>query len=238
MAPGTNTKSNPNAMASCAKNAIFTNTALTDDGDVWWEGMTDTPPAHLIDWTGKDWTPGCGRPAAHPNARLRAGLAMPVHRPRLGESRRSADQRVGVRRADEQEHASGVPGVQLEPRRLSRGDDGVRGHCGGDRGDRDAARPDGDAALLRLQHGRLFQPLAERRPARRQPAAHLPRELVPPRRDNKFLWPGFGENIRVLWIVDRVHGRGYGVESPIGWMPRLEDIDWRGLDYDQRRSTS
>ena len=186
VAPGTNARSNPNAMASCAKNAIFTNTALTDDGDVWWEGMTETPPAHAdrLDRQGLDARLRAVRGASELALHGTCG-AVPLDRSRLGESRRRADQRVRLRRADEQGHAARVPGIQLGARRLPRRDDGLRGHRGGDRRNRDAARSDGDAAVLRLQHGRLFQPLAGRRAARRQSAAHLPRQLVPPRRERQ-----------------------------------------------------
>ena len=121
--------------------------------------------------------PSCGAPEL---ALHRAGLAVPVDRSRLGKPGRRADQRLRVRRPDAQEHAARLPGVQLEPRRVSRRHNGFRGDCGGDRRDRDAARPHGDAAVLRLQHGRLLHPLAGRGTARRQPAAHLPRQLVSP----------------------------------------------------------
>ena len=219
VAPGTNAKSNPNAMADDApRTAIFTNVALTDDGDVWWEGMTDKPPAHLIDWKGKDWTPGCGRPAAHPNARFTAPAEpVPVDRPGLGKSGRRADLRLRLRRPDEQGHAAGLPGLQLEPRRLSRRDDGLGSDRGGDR-HQAAMRRDPMAMLPFCGYNmadyfshwldvgrrvanppRIFRVNWFRKDDERQvPLARLRRE-----------------HARAQWIVDRVHGRGYARREPV-----------------------
>ena len=221
------------------RNTIFTNVALTPEGGVWWEGMTDEPPAECLDWRGDRWTPEIGRetgePAAHPNARFTAPASQcPIIDSGLG------DARTACRSARSSSAAAAPPPCRSSTRR-STGRAGV--YVGATMGSETTAaatgkrrhaapRSDGDAAVLRLSHGRLLPALdqdAARRSSETPKIFHV--NWFRKDADGRFLWPGFRENMRVLkWIVDRVRGRVPARETPIGWMPRYEDIDWRGLD--------
>ena len=175
----------PTPWSPSQKDTIYTNVGLLPDGDVWWEGKTDEPPTECIDWTGQQWTPGCGTKAAHPNSRFTAPMSNnPVLDPAAERSRRACRSRAiifGGRRS--QDHPAGLPGVQLDARRLRRrdarlGDDRGR-HRAGRRG---PPRPDGDAAVLWLQHPRLPHALVPHAQEDERLPAHLPRQLVPQER--------------------------------------------------------
>ena len=220
VAPGTNDDVEPERAAhACDANTVFTNTALTDDGDVWWEDLTDEPPAHLTDWKGESWTPESDAPAAHPNSRFCVPASQcPSIAPEWQDPTGVPISAFlfGGRRA------TTVPLVfeshRLAARRARRRHDGLREDRRRLRRPRRAApRPVRDAAVLRLQHGRLLRALAEHDRAHRRgercPAIYGVNWFRKDA-DGKFLWPGFGENSRVLeWICRRLDGDAAGADT-------------------------